>query len=518
MFFRMIYDDALAQAAYLIGCQKTGEAIVIDPQRDVDRYIDIARANGLRIAAAAETHIHADFLSGTRELAEQTGATAYLSGEGGPDWSYAWLDKKSGGGSYPHRLLHDGDTFRVGGIEFRVLHAPGHTPEHICFAVTDHGGGATEPMGVVTGDFVFVGDLGRPDLLESAAGVAGVKEDAARTLHRSTRKFLELPDHWQVWPGHGAGSACGKALGAVPQSTVGYEKRFNEAIRAACDEAGFVRSILTGQPEPPLYFARMKRENKLGPAVLGGLPRPAPIGVDELISLAAQSPARASPAAWRFDAATADAESGGVALIDTRGWAQFRAGHVPGALFFPVNSSFPTDAGSMIHAGEDIYLIIRPAELETAVRMLIRVGLDRVRGWFDVARLDEYRAAGGPWTATTEISVEQARAWLSGEPPNVASRAGAAVGAKPFVLDVRRASEFAEGRIAGAVNIAHTRLAAQIEQVPRDRPLLVNCRSGARSARACAFLQRLGYAPINLAGGMLAWSESGAAVERAGIV
>lgn len=512
MIVQRFYEPSIAQASYLIGCAATGEAIVIDPNRDVERYIEAAAREALSVTHVTETHIHADFLSGTRELAERNDAMAYLSGEGGPDWSYAWLDKKSGGGSYPHRLLHDGDVFHVGGIEFRVLHAPGHTPEHICFVVTDRGGGASEPMGVVTGDFVFVGDLGRPDLLETAAGIAGVKEDAARTLYRSARRFLELPDHWQVWPGHGAGSACGKALGAVPQSTVGYEKRFNESIRAAGDEAAFVRAILSGQPEPPLYFARMKRDNKLGPAVLGGLPRPEPIGVDEMKVLAARTPTRASSTAWRFHGPDAPDDPDGVALIDTRGWAQFRAGHAPGSLFVPVNASFPTDAGSMVRADEDIYLIIRPAELENAVRMLVRVGLDRVRGWFDATRLDEYRAAGGPWAATAEISVDQARAWLSGEPPSVRGQS-AAGDDKPFILDVRRASEFAEGRIPGALNIAHTRLAAHVEQVPRDRPLLVNCRSGARSARACAFLQRLGYAPINLAGGMLAWSDSGAAVE-----
>jgi len=166
MFMRMIYDDKLAEAAYLIGCQRTGEAIVIDPERDVDRYERVAAANGLRIVAVAETHIHADFLSGARELGEQ-GARLYVSDEGDADWKYHWLDQRSGGGSYDHRLLKDGDTFMVGNIEFKAVHTPGHTPEHLCFMVTDRGGGADRPMGVATGDFVFVGDLGRPDLLES---------------------------------------------------------------------------------------------------------------------------------------------------------------------------------------------------------------------------------------------------------------------------------------------------------------------------------------------------------------
>ncbi|MCA9565738.1 MAG: MBL fold metallo-hydrolase, partial [Myxococcales bacterium] len=251
MFMRMVYDDKLAQAAYLIGCQKTGEAIVIDPERDVDRYIDLAKQNGLRIVATAETHIHADFVSGSRELAERVGAKVYVSDEGDADWKYQWLDKKVAGGSYDYQLLHDGDTFSVGNIDFQVIHTPGHTPEHIVFLVTDRGGGATEPIGVATGDFVFVGDLGRPDLLESAAGIAGMMEPSARRLYGTLKTLDKIPDYVQVWPAHGAGSACGKALGAVPMSTVGYEKRFNPAIKAASSEQNFVDFILSGQPEPP---------------------------------------------------------------------------------------------------------------------------------------------------------------------------------------------------------------------------------------------------------------------------
>ncbi len=269
MFFRMLYDDKLAQASYIIGCQAVGEALIIDPQRDVDRYIQACVKEGLEITAVAETHIHADFLSGARELAEKTGATVYLSDEGDADWKYLWQDKKTGGGSYDHLLVLDGDIFRVGNIEIEVIHTPGHTPEHICFLITDKGGGASEPMGIASGDFVFVGDVGRPDLLETAAGVAGVKETSARVLRQSLLEFQKLPDFLQLWPGHGAGSACGKTLGAVPQSTVGYEKRFNPAVNAAVDEERFVRFILYGQPEPPLYFARMKKENKEGPAILG---------------------------------------------------------------------------------------------------------------------------------------------------------------------------------------------------------------------------------------------------------
>ncbi|MBL8763631.1 MAG: MBL fold metallo-hydrolase [Phycisphaerae bacterium] len=468
MFFRMVYDENLAAAAYLIGCPRTGDAIVIDPERDVDRYERLAAANGLRIVAVAETHIHADFLSGARELAEK-GAMVYVSDEGDAEWKYQWLDKKTGGGAYAHRMLRDGDVFRVGNIELRAVHTPGHTPEHICFMVTDRGGGADRPIGVATGDFVFVGDLGRPDLLETAAGVAGKADPSARRLYQSVRGFMEWPDYLQVWPAHGAGSACGKALGAVPQSTVGYEKMFNPSIRAAASEQGFVDSILDGQPEPPLYFARMKRDNKTGPRVLGSVPRPGPMTASELRAV---------------DGRTS-------AIVDTRPWAAFKAGHVRGALWLPINSSFSTDAGSMIDERETIYLIVEPSRVDEAVRGLIRVGLDTFGGWFDASQMPQIDRSVIETTA--EVSVPEALAMIDAH--------------APFILDTRRKAEVAEGHIPGATGITHTRLRSRLSELPKDRPILVNCRSGGRSGRACALLQKHGYRATNLGGGFLAWEK-----------
>jgi len=475
MFMRRIYDEKLAQAAYLIGCQKTGEAIVIDPQRDVDRYIDLAAENDLRITATAETHIHADFLSGSRELCERIGATAYLSGEGDEDWSYRWLDKKIGGGTYDHRLLRHDDSFSIGNIEFRTIHTPGHTPEHIAFLVTDHGSGADEPIGLATGDFVFVGDLGRPDLLESAAGKAGAMEPSARQLFRSVHTLDAIPEYVQVWPGHGAGSACGKALGAVPTSTVGYERRFNPAIKAASSEQGFVDFILAGQPEPPMYFANMKRDNRDGPALLGELPKPPRVDLQTLRGVDATA----------------------VAIADTRPWDEFRAGHVPGSLSFPLIRSFNTDAGSMIRDTQDIYLVIEEDRLEEAVRDLVRIGLDRLRGWCPASELA--RAEPDSLATIREVSVDEAVGRMESD------RWG--------VLDVRRATEHAEGHIPGSTNIAHTRLMGRLDEVPNDTELLVHCRSGERSARATAFLQRAGYRVVNLRGGFLAWERAAATVE-----
>ena len=216
MLLRRFYDTKLAQASYLIGCQKTGEAIVIDANRDVAQYIVAAEEDGVRVTHVSETHIHADFVSGSRELAQRTGATLLLSDEGDDDWKYAFAAES---GATP---LYDHDVFMIGNLKFEVLHTPGHTPEHIAFVVTDTPA-SSQPIGVVTGDFVFVGDVGRPDLLEKAAKVKGTMEAGARTLFHSLQKFKALPDHLQIWPGHGAGSACGKALGAVPMSTLGYE-------------------------------------------------------------------------------------------------------------------------------------------------------------------------------------------------------------------------------------------------------------------------------------------------------
>lgn len=477
MFLRMIYDDTLAEAAYLIGCQRTGEAIVIDPERDIDRYEQIAAANALKIVAVAETHIHADFLSGARELAEK-GVKVYLSDEGDADWKYQWLNHKAGGGSYNHRLLKDGDTFSVGNIELKAIHTPGHTPEHISYMITDRGGGADKPIGVATGDFVFVGDLGRPDLLESAAGFAGKADPSARRLYQTVRAFMDWPDYLQVWPAHGAGSACGKALGAVPQSTVGYEKMFNPAIRAASSEGTFVGFILDGQPEPPLYFARMKRDNKTGPKVLGGIPRPRQLSPADLRAI----------------------DGHHAAIVDTRPWTAFRAGHVPGSLSLPLTKSFSTDAGSLIAEHEKIYLVVDPAKLDDAVRGLIRIGLDSIDGWYDATQFAAYQAAGGTLDITPEVAVDAARVMIEAS--------------HPFVLDVRRASEFAEGHVPGAANIAHTRLLSRLDEVPKDRYILVNCLGGSRSARACSLLQKHGYNATNLEGGITAWGKANAPMSK----
>jgi len=382
MFFKRFYDDSLAQASYMIGCQRTGEALVVDPNRDIAQYIDAARDEKLRIAQVTETHIHADFVSGARELAAQTGAQLLLSGEGGADWQYAYAADAGA------RVLHDGNVFTIGNIHIEVLHTPGHTPEHISFLVTD-GPASREPWGILTGDFVFVGDVGRPDLLERAAGHANTMEAGGRALFRSLARFRALPDHVQVWPGHGAGSACGKALGAVASSTAGYEKLSNWAL-ASMTEDEFVHSVLEGQPEPPAYFAQMKRINKTGPANFadgkGQFPQPP----------------RLAPAVLE------DILRRGEVVVDVRAAPSFAQGFLPGTLNIPLDRSFVTWSGWLLPYDRDVWLIAPDGDrANQAARALAMIGLDRVAGYFSTDALEGRelslvpQAEPAPWPGQT---------------------------------------------------------------------------------------------------------------------
>ena len=273
MIVRRFFEPSLAQASYLIGCAAAGHAIVIDPHRDAEVYTRAAAADNLTIAYVTESHIHADFLSGTRELAAANGATMLLSDEGDDQWKYAFADDG--------KRLKNGDRIAVGNVTLEVVHTPGHTPEHITFVITD-GAVANAPIAAATGDFIFVGDVGRPDLLERAAKIQGTMTVSARTLFQSLRAFDRAHEEWlQIWPGHGAGSSCGKGISAVPHSTLGYERRFNWAFTVASEEE-FVAAVLAGQPDPPTYFATMKRMNKMGPPLLNGFRTPPRMADEEL--------------------------------------------------------------------------------------------------------------------------------------------------------------------------------------------------------------------------------------------
>jgi hydroxyacylglutathione hydrolase len=470
MFFQRFYDTKLAQASYLIGCQRTGDAVVIDPNRDVQPYLDAAEREGLRITQVTETHIHADFVSGARELAHRASAQLLLSDEGDADWKYAFA------GTDGARLLRDGDRFMAGNIQFDVWHTPGHTPEHISFLVTDTPADAG-PWGILTGDFVFVGDVGRPDLLETAAGHAGTMEASARTLFRSLARFRTLPDHVQLWPGHGAGSACGKTLGAIPSSTVGYEKRANWAM-AVHDEEDFVRQVLDGQPEPPRYFAEMKRINKEGPRLLGGMPVPERLPATALDGLLRQHEV----------------------VVDTRAAAAFAAGFAAGSINIPLNGSFTTWAGWLLPYDRDLYLLVdEDADVgaaAAAVRDLAMIGLDRVRGVLGADALAAWTAAGHPLATIAQATPAEASALLA---------RGAAV-----VIDVRGHAEWEAGHLPQATNIPVGYLVAHLAELPTDQPLIVQCQGGARSAIAASVLAAHGRGNVvNLAGGFSAWQQAG---------
>jgi hydroxyacylglutathione hydrolase len=454
MLVRQIVDHKLAQFAYLIGCPRTGEAIIIDPERDVDRYFEVAAQHRLRLVAAADTHIHADYLSGLPELAERD-LMIYASREGGPDWQYEWLT----GSRHRYRLLGHHDRFMVGNVEFMALHTPGHTPEHLSYLVRDAGSGVTDPIALASGDFVFVGDVGRPDLLERAAGAIGVMEPAARTLYASIqREFKTLPEFVQVWPGHGAGSACGKSLGDIPASTVGYELRTNPSILAASDESAFVRFILSGQPEPPPYFARMKRENRIGPRILRTIPTPPHLDGGELQSLINRQD---------------------VVVLDTRRSSAFVAGHLGRSILADLDFQFCTIAGSYVEDDQPVYLIVEEERLQEAVLALVRIGVDRIEGYVTPAALDAFRRAGGTLTRSEVVDFETLE--------------DRRIRGTHRVLDVRSQAEFDLGHVPDAIHIAHTRLLVNLVDLPRDRPIVVHCRTGARAAAAVSLLERHGY-------------------------
>ena len=472
MFFQRLYDTKLAQASYIIGCQRTGEAAIVDPNRDVAQYVAAAAREGLRIAYVTETHIHADFVSGSRELAHVTGAQLLLSDEGDADWKYAFPTTDN------VRLLKDGEHFMVGNIRVEALHTPGHTPEHLSFLVTDTTA-AAGPWGILTGDFVFVGDVGRPDLLEKAAGHIGTMEASARTLFRSLQRFRALPDRLQLWPGHGAGSACGKALGAIASSTVGYEKIANWGV-ATTDESEFVRMVLDGQPEPPRYFAQMKQINKRGPRLLGGWPQAPKLPAPTLLSLLQNH----------------------AVVVDTRPADQFASGHVPGTINIPLNDSFTTWAGWLLPYDQDVYLLVDDACHDcanTASRDLAMIGLDRVTGVFGTDAFDAWTSTGHPLAVIAQATATEVATML---------RDGTAT-----VIDVRGRTEWEAGHLPGVENIPLGYLDERLHELPTHLPVVVHCQGGARSAIAASLLQAHGVPHVvNMAGGFLAWNVAQLAV------
>jgi hydroxyacylglutathione hydrolase len=468
MILKRFYEERIAQASFLLGCSASGEAIVIDPNRNVDRYIEAAKAEGMRITAVTETHIHADFVSGSRELARLTGATLCVSAEGGPDWQYAFA-KEPG-----VRQLRDGDNIRAGKVRLDVRHTPGHTPEHLTFVLTDEVASA-EPVGAFTGDFIFAGDVGRPDLLERAAGIAGTMETGARQLFGSLRSFKTMPDRLLLWPGHGSGSACGKNLGGMPVTTLGYEKLANWAFSAK-DENEFVARVLEDQPDPPRYFAEMKRVNRIGAGAAPG--KPVHLAPDTL-EVAVMAGVKAQ-------------------VIDLRSAADFASAFIPGTVTIPLDKNFLKWAGALLDHKKPTYLIVaREDQAARATAALALIGVDKISGWYDHSALDLWRGRHGKLTAIEQLSASQ---W---QHPR-----------KHLVLDVRTATEFRAGHIPGALHIPLGRLPEAAGSLPPDSAVIVHCQGGARSVIALSVLMKLGYRNlINLTGGFADYQSQGLPVE-----
>jgi hydroxyacylglutathione hydrolase len=467
MIVSRFYEPAIAQTSYLIGCAATGEAIVIDPNRDVDRYLAAAAREGVSITHVTETHIHADFLSGARELVARTGAKLYLSDEGDQDWKYQFASEGT--------LIRHGDRITVGNVVIEVVATPGHTPEHLAFLVTD-GAAANRPIAAVTGDFVFVGDVGRPDLLERAANMKGTMEKGARVLWKSLQMFKAHEDWLQIWPGHGAGSACGKGISAVPYSTIGYERRFNWAFDVKTED-DFVAAVLAGQPEPPKYFATMKHLNKLGPRVLGGFHAPPRLDDHRLPDLLSQH----------------------AIVVDTRPAGEYAAEHLPGTLNIPLNHSFVTWAGWLLPYSADLHFIVEdPSDRHTSelVRQLALIGLDRVAGVFQAEAVAHLAARGVRVATVPQVTADE-----------LASRAATD---GPVVVDVRGATEWSGGHLPSARHIPLGYLADRLDEIPSDRPVVLQCQAGGRSSIAASLLQRAGRTNVsNLVGGFEAWKGAG---------
>jgi hydroxyacylglutathione hydrolase len=451
MHFVQYYLDCLSQASYLVGDKASGRAVVVDPRRDVQSYLEDAAAAGLRIERVIETHVHADFLSGHLELAEKTGAA--VSYDAGTEVDFAI------------EPLHDGQVLGLGDVTLEILATPGHTPESISIVVREHGGDAV-PFGVLTGDTMFIGDVGRPDLL-SGAGVS--PDELARSLYRSLHtKLLALPDATRVFPAHGAGSACGKNLSTETQSTIGEQRRTNYALQPMSEEE-FVALVTEGQPLQPMYFSFDAQRNRQAHPLLDEEDLPAQLTLPELMA--------------RRDAA---------AVLDTRDPIDFAAGHLRGSINVGLHGRFAEFAGDVLPPDRALVLVSDPGtELEAKVR-LARVGFDRIDGALaDPLRvLVEHAEVVEPSSRLTVREFETRRRDVAGLQ----------------IVDVRNPGETATGVIPGAVTMPLPQLKSQLAELDPGRPTVLYCASGYRSSIAASVLAAAGFDDVSdLLGGYEAW-------------
>jgi hydroxyacylglutathione hydrolase len=457
MIIDRVYTPGLAQVAYLVADEVAKVAAVIDPRRDIGAYLEWAAMRDLRIEAALETHVHADFVSGARELAAATGATIYASRRGDQE--------------FPYQPLDDRDEVAVGRLRLRAFWTPGHTPEHLGYLLIDPDAGP-DPIVLFSGDVLFSGEIGRPDLL----GSAQTQELANQLYDTVVNRLSQLPDEAVVYPGHTAGSPCGKKIGDAPQTTIGQEKRFNYAFQA-CGKDEFVRTVMEGMPRPPAYYPTMKRVNKVGPVLLRELQDGTGLSADEVAARQAL----------------------GALVIDARLPESFGAGHVPGAISVGLGLSFTIWAGWLTPYDRDLIVILdddeRFGDVQTELR---RIGLDRVVGYL-AGGMAAWRASERGVVALPQMTVHDVASQLADSPNGL------------VVLDVRDATEWAGGHIPGSVNRPVGEIAQGAEAaLPVAGHVAVICGTGYRSSVAASILQARGMPNVcNVTGGMGAWEAAG---------
>jgi len=461
MYFKQFYLGCLAHASYLIGSD--GEAAVVDPQRDVDEYIAEAEANQLSIKYVIETHLHADFVSGHQELAARTGAQIVFG--------------EQANAAFPHRAVRDGEEIRLGKVVLRFIETPGHTPEGICVLVIDTEV-SNEPQKILTGDTLFIGDVGRPDL---AGGKGYTPQTMAEMMYESLHgKILKLPDEVEVYPAHGAGSMCGKNMSKETSSTIGEQRKFNYALKPMTKEQ-FVFMMTADLPEAPAYFPRDAEINRAGARELSELSPPSALSPQQVSELHEQ----------------------GHVLLDVRSAAEFGEGHVPGSINIGLGGQFAIWAGSLLPLNASIVLVADTREeVDESVVRLARVGIENVKGYLE-GGFENWRRAGFPIDAIPQVSVNELKDKL-------------AASEDLQVVDVRRPAEYGNGHVPRALNAPLATLDRIAGQLPfeKDKPTAVICAGGYRSSAAASLLEQLGFTNLlNVSGGTGAWINAGYPVE-----
>ncbi len=458
--------EGLGHLSTLIADEAAGVAAVIDPRRDVDVYLEAARAAGLTISHVVETHLHNDYVSGGRELAALTGAS-HVIGAG------AEL-------GHEHRQVRNGEGFDVGTLRFQALDTPGHTPEHVSYAVADRSR-SEEPLLLLTGGSLLVGAVGRTDLLGADRALA-----YAAAMHRSLHEvILRHEDSVAIYPTHGAGSLCSTGISSTSWSTIGYERR-NDPLLAPMEIDAFARALLSGQPTVPRYFARMRPMNRAGPRLLGGI-------VPELAALSAKD--------------VADRLAHGSVLVDARSPEAHTEGHIPGSLSIPAGTSFGTWLGWVVDPDASVILLVdSPADLDDLARQALRIGFDGLAGYVDGDRgggLAAWRRSGRPIEVGIALSMDALAKQVSAGGADV-----------PFVIDVRQSSEYEAGHVPGSLHIGAGELPSRLERLPRDRPIATICASGYRSSVAASLLRAAGFERVSsVPGGIPDWEARGFPIE-----